>query len=190
MSSIRAFIAIAITPVMRAQLAAVQEALRAAGADVGWVRPDGIHVTLKFLGEVEVARCAAIEEALSRAVAGQAPFALHLAGVGVFPSARAPRIIWAGVMAGAEPLTAIAAEIEAAMVPLGFPPESRPFRPHLTLGRVKPPHGGESLRAGLVQCAQRDFGAVPVTECGLYRSDLTPQGAHYTRLHAAQLGEG
>jgi 2'-5' RNA ligase len=190
MSSIRAFIAVAIPPAIRAQLAAVQAALRAAGADVGWVRPEGIHVTVKFLGEVAVARCAAIEEALNRAVAGQAPFVLHLGGVGVFPSARAPRIIWAGVTVGAEPLTALAAAIAAAMVPLGFAPESRPYRPHLTLGRVKSPQGGESLRAELAQCAPCAFGTVPVTECGLYRSELTPQGASYTRLSTARLGGG
>jgi 2'-5' RNA ligase len=180
--AIRAFIAVEAADEMVARLTAVQDALRGAEADVGWTAPAGLHLTLKFLGDVAESRIPGLTEALAAVAGRQAPFTIRVAGVGVFPNPRHPRIIWAGVTDGADALRALASDVEAAMTAAGVPPEERPFRAHLTLGRVRAPHGLQRLMPLLDRYAAEDFGAQPVASVTFMRSELSPHGARYTVL--------
>lgn len=188
MALIRTFIAIAVDDRLRDALAEVQQHLREVGAGVAWVRPAGMHLTLKFLGDVEDTRVPEIAAAMAPVAAASVPFAATLAGTGVFPAPRRPRVLWAGITTGADALAALAAGIDDALTPLGFPRETRPFSPHLTLGRVKDPGDHHALLARLGTYAETEFGTTPVREITLYRSDLSPQGATYTALATAPLG--
>jgi len=186
----RVFLAVEATAEVMARLAALQEILRGAGASVSWTSPAGFHVTLRFLGEVEEAGIPPLATALAAVAARHAPFAVRVAGAGAFPSARRPRTIWAGVTEGEAPLRALAAAVKAAAVRAGFPPEERPFRAHLTLGRVREPRGTERLTRLLDAHAADDLGALPVTAVSVMRSELSPQGARYTALHRLPLTGG
>ncbi len=185
---IRTFIAIAVDDRLRDTLAAVQHELRAVGTGVAWVCPAGMHLTLKFLGDVEEARVPEIAAALTPVAAAVAPFTATLAGMGVFPTPQRPRVLWAGITAGAEALVALAAGVDAALTALGFPPEPRPFSPHLTLGRLQAPGDTAPLLARLEAYRDTIFGETPITALTLYRSDLSPRGAAYTALARAPLG--
>lgn len=189
MTEIRTFIAVDIAPEIVTRLLAVQQHLRQAEAAVSWVRPEGMHLTLKFLGNVDEARMPAIADALAAIARQHRPFSLRVAGTGAFPTLARPRVVWAGVAAGGDELRALAESIETALAALGFPRETRPFRPHLTLGRVKVPPADRRLADGVAAHRDEDFGEMPVTALTLYRSDLSPQGARYTVLCEARLGE-
>ncbi len=199
---IRTFVAVELEEPLRAAIGRAQAALRdrldralrqaAPGARIQWVRPDSIHVTLKFLGEIEEGRVAAIGEALERLAAGLAPLAVEVGGLGVFPDARAPRVLWLGLSGQVDALVRLAAAVDAALHTLGFPREERPFAPHLTLARVKDGQRdvGRALEAcgALGQPAQA--GPLPVRAIALMKSELRPSGALYTRLHEAVLAGG
>ena len=135
----RCFVAIDLTSDVRAAIARAQTRVRtaAAHADVRWVDPAQFHLTLKFLGAVPDDRVPAVSAALEGAVADTAPIALAAAGLGGFPSLRSARVLWAGITAGVPELARLAAAIDRALTPLGFPPEGRSFRGHLTIGRVR-----------------------------------------------------
>jgi 2'-5' RNA ligase len=144
----------------------------------------GIHLTLKFLGEVAAEQLEAVSASLGAVAAATPPIALGARGLGVFPTLTRPRVVWAGVPGGAGALAALAGRIDAAMAPLGFAPEARPFRGHLTLGRVRSPGGTRPLTAQVVAGGQAVFGDWTVRELQLYRSHLRPSGAVYEVLAA------
>ncbi|MEW6309219.1 MAG: RNA 2',3'-cyclic phosphodiesterase [Bacillota bacterium] len=175
----RLFIAIALEQCVRAALAAAAKRLAATGADVKWVEEENLHLTLKFLGEVEAGRIETLTAALTKAAAGAQAFTLSLDGLGSFPGSGAPRVVWARVYTGAKEAAALAARVEQAAAGLGFPREERSFSPHVTLGRRRTSYGGEALAtaiaAGQLAASQR------VDEFVLYRSDLRPAGPVYTR---------
>jgi len=185
----RLFVAANLAEDLRRPLAEAQRALAASGADVKWTHPAGWHLTLKFLGEVPEPQLATLVATIRQAVAeaGVGPFRLALRGIGGFPSARAPRVVWAGVVAGQEPLAALAASLERALEPLGFAPEGRPFSAHLTLGRVRSPAGREALAAKMQILAEQDFGEMQVTQVHLMQSRLSPRGATYNPVEAFPL---
>ncbi|MHB9025682.1 MAG: RNA 2',3'-cyclic phosphodiesterase [Armatimonadota bacterium] len=185
MAEIRAFIATHIDPAVLSRLAALQEEWRATGAPVSWVRPEGMHLTLKFLGEVPEERIPAVAEVLHAVARRHAPFALTLAGAGGFPNLRRPRVLWVGVTDGAVELGELARELAEGLAALGFPREQRPFSPHLTLGRVKAPAGLDALRRRVEAHADDLFGTTRVAGIALFRSELSPQGARYTVLRTA-----
>ena len=187
MPDIRSFIAVEMPQAILAKLATMQQLLRGEGAQVAWVRLEGLHVTLKFLGYVPAEQIAAIGDALAGIAERHRPFRLSVARIGGFPSPRRPRVVWAGVEAGVEEMSALAREVEDAMAALGFAREERPFQPHLTLGRVKAPEGIERLAAAMGAHAEEQFGEARVAEMVLMRSDLSPQGAHYTALRRVPL---
>lgn len=161
------------------------ERLRAPTRDVAWVDRDNVHLTLKFLGGVEAARLDAVAAALGAAVARRAAFHLVLQGLGAYPSAGRPRVLWAGVGEGAAAMSDLAGRVDAALAPLGFPRELRPFAAHATLGRVRVSRAdrglGEALASGGV------FGGQQVAHVSLMRSDLSPRGARYTELASLPL---
>ncbi|HUT73823.1 MAG TPA: RNA 2',3'-cyclic phosphodiesterase [Armatimonadota bacterium] len=185
----RAFIAVNMGDDLRRALAQAQERLRASGADVKWVRPEGIHLTLKFLGEVDDDRVPAIAEAVAAAVTPRARFRLRVEGIGGFPSPTAPRVIWAGVKDGARELGELARRVEDALEPLGFAREQREFSAHVTLGRCRSPRGRPELAARMREQIERQLGEMEVARVELMRSDLRPTGPIYTSQREFALGE-
>jgi len=191
----RLFIALNLDENLRRAIAEAQERLRASGADVKWVVPESIHITLKFLGWVDDARVPEVMEALAAALDGAAGFRLSLEGIGSFPTPTAPRVVWVGVKDGGEHLAALAERIEAAMGPLGFEREARAFSPHVTIGRCKSAQGREGLVAAMRGERDRQFGEMEARCVDLMRSDLRPTGPIYTsqrafRLTGAEAGQG
>lgn len=152
--------------------------------DVAWVGRDNFHLTLKFLGGVEPARLEAVVPALTRAAAGCPAFDLAVGGLGAFPSPTRPRVLWIGIDEGATESARLAARADDALAALGFERESRPFSPHVTLGRVREPRRQPGLAAAL---GGGIVGRQRVERLSLMRSDLSPRGARYTELAAIPL---
>src|SRR5579885_1537641 len=177
----RCFVAVDVAAGVRAVLARTQEVLRRAApsADVRWTRPEGLHVTLKFLGEVPEARCAEVAAVLSGVAAAHRAVGVLARGLGGFPGAGRPRVLWAGLARGG-----------AELAPLGFAAETRPFQGHVTLGRVRSARGLAALAAALARHAEEEIGAWTVSELVLYRSRLSPAGARYEALARLPLGGG
>lgn len=178
----RAFVAIDLAEEVRAALAREQSRLKAACArnhGIRWTRPEGLHVTLKFLGAIEAERATSVTNAL-RVVERFDPFKVEVQGFGFFPDARRPRVLWVGVQAPAA-LRDLAARVETALEALGFARESRPFKPHLTLARFDPPHAQPALTAAIGEAA-RGFGSFEVSKFFLFESRLRPGGAEYLKL--------
>jgi 2'-5' RNA ligase len=159
---------------------------------VRWVRPEAMHLTIKFYGDVEGEALPQVEAVLAEAARQARPLHLRLQGLGVFPNARRPQVIWAGLEGDLEALRHLQAEVEARSAQLGFAPEGREFRPHLTLGRVNGGlRPGDQMRLLEALKARRDeiFGTFAAETLCLVRSDLRPAGAVYTTLYAAPLGD-
>jgi 2'-5' RNA ligase len=179
----RLFIAIDLPDSVRAALAREQERLRAAcggSGDIRWTRPEGVHLTLKFLGEVASTRLEEITDRLSH-VAVFDRFEIDVRGFGFFPSARRPRVFWVGLEAPPG-LGDLAKSVEAAMALLGFPPENRPFQPHLTLARFQSQRAPPALEAAFQKSGDAAFGRFIVSEFFLFESKLRPGGAQYSKL--------
>ena len=164
---------------------------------IRWVRPAGFHLTLKFLGNVTQERLSGIVEVVGKVGPSIPPFMVSVSGVGVFPNARDPRVIWIGVRSVGEDLVRLQEGIEEGLEPLGFAREGRSFHPHFTLGRLKS-FGGtrrqvdsrparEALVKWIAQNEQREYGRFEVKEVLLMKSDLKPGGAVYTPLAAVGL---
>ena len=149
------------------------------------VSPQSLHVTLKFLGDVRADQVEPIVRALTAAAGSEPPFNFRVRGLGAFPHSGRPSVVWAGVADG-EPLTRLAARLEADLAPLGFAPEGRPYAPHLTLARVKfrPP---EALAQVFARHTDTPFLSVPVTSLKLYRSDQGSDGPIYKPVATAPL---
>jgi 2'-5' RNA ligase len=192
MEPIRAFIAIELPSQVKAALSELQDNLKTSkSASVKWVDPEGIHLTLKFLGNVDEAEISALNRALSEAVRGVAPFYLELGEPGAFPSSQAPRVVWVGVAGEIEPLRTLHNNIDHVLTPLGFPPEKRAFSPHLTLGRVREEAlAGEKRRLGESVAALKtgEKLSFKVESINLMRSRLTREGAVYSCLAYFALG--
>jgi 2'-5' RNA ligase len=184
----RAFIAVNMGDDLRRALAQAQERLRASGADVKWVLPEGIHLTLKFLGWVDDDRVPAIAQAVAAAVTPRARFRLRVEGIGGFPSPTAPRVIWAVVKDGARELGELARGVDDALEPLGFAREQREFSAHVTLGRCRSPRGRPELAARMREQIERQCGEMEVARVELMRSDLRPTGPIYTSEREFALG--
>jgi len=179
---IRAFLAIDVPDSYRAGLTAVQEALKKSGADVRWVTPANIHLTLKFFGDITDRQVEAIAAAAATIAATTPVLTLQAQSLGTFPGLRNPRVIWLGLAGQTDLLAILAQQLENAFVPLGFPAEKRPFTPHLTLGRVRSNRGREELQRLLENLVLPPFPAFPVNAVVLYQSTLRPQGAVYTPI--------
>ncbi|MEJ2235735.1 MAG: RNA 2',3'-cyclic phosphodiesterase [Syntrophobacterales bacterium] len=184
---IRSFIAIDFPEETRKALEDIQRELKQCGAGVRWVRPSSIHLTLKFLGNIQAAQVDDIALAVAQGVRDHPPITLGAAGLGAFPSLRKPRVLWIGMEGEVQRLTRIQSRVENALEPLGFVRESRPFRPHLTIGRVKDRRRLQSLIDAMAELKIPEFDSFDVTEIILYKSDLRPTGAIYTKLHRMPL---
>lgn len=187
----RLFVGLAPGAATRARLAAaaagLHEALGPAARGLRFAAPETLHLTLRFLGEVEAARVAAVAGALRAAAAAAAPFALEVGGAGAFPGPGRPRVVFLSLGGDLAALAALAAGLEARLVAAGFPPEPRPFRPHLTVARPR----GRARPAGLAAALAAAGGpAVPwaVAEATLFESHLGAAGARHEPLLVAPLG--
>lgn len=185
MPTIRTFIAIELAAPILEKLGDLQSRMQRdlPPTLLRWVRPEGIHLTLVFLGDIQAEQVDPIAEALAEACAGHAPFTVSVTGMGCFPNVRRPRVVWIGVEELSGALVHLQHDIDRALVPLGFRPEARAFSPHLTLGRVK--EGGRQALEALgayVERAKVHIGEMEVKAVHLIRSDLRPSGAVYTEL--------
>lgn len=181
----RLFVALTPGETLRSALATAQTDLRRllpANA-LRWTPPAQIHLTLRFLGDVPAADVPALREALAAVVRGGPAFGLAVGGWGCFPTARRPRVVWAGVQGDLAALGQLQAAMAAVTAPWGQP-ESGVFRAHLTVGRVRPlpPPRLRVLADALAACPGRPLGEWPVTAVELFRSELRPDGALHTRL--------
>lgn len=182
---IRTFIAIDLPPGVREKIETFERELKKADAAVSWVKPDRIHLTLKFLGDVPEERVPEIQAALEDVARASHAFRLKAAGCGAFPTLKQMRVVWTGIKGDQEALAKLARRVEEAMSPLGFEPEDRPFRPHLTLGRVKGKSRLRVLQEMLLENQGFEAEDFDVAEVVLYKSDLRPDGARYTPLFRA-----
>jgi 2'-5' RNA ligase len=189
---IRSFIAIELSEEAKEGLARLRKELeRDEHKFVKWVDPGGIHLTLKFLGNIPSKRVTEITEAIKEAARGISPFHLEISGLGAFPSLRQARVLWVGIGGEVDKLSRLQQNIDSTLAALGFAKEERPFVPHLTLARI---------RQGASPLERRSFGElvgsttfedkypVEVEAVRLMRSQLTPAGAIYTCLSAVGLG--
>ncbi len=182
----RLFIALDLTTQNRDALTKLQGRLKKADADVKWVEPENIHLTLKFLGEVQEEKIPKIITTIKESIAEFKPFNLEIVSLGAFPGLKYPRVIWAGIEKGKENLEKLAEAIETAMLRLGFPEEKRGFSSHLTLGRIRSDRNKNNLCR---EISQASFPALPqdISSVKLYQSRLTPQGPIYEKLAEANL---
>ena len=185
----RTFIAVEITGSALEAVLRYEEQLRQFPAKVRWARPEQMHLTLKFLGEIEEAQAEAVAEALKDLTGENQAFEAELKGLGGFPNLRRPNILCAGVEAGRAELTRLADQVERALEGLGFKREKRPYSPHLTLGRVKSIKGLDPVCKKLEADGDRSFGAFSVGEIVFFKSVLSPSGAEYTALGRFELAK-
>jgi 2'-5' RNA ligase len=192
MEKIRTFIAIELSESIKDDLTKLQERLKgeAPRGSVRWVRAEGIHLTLKFLGDVPADQIGEITKALQKSCQGFAPFSLSCGRLGCFPNLKRPRVMWVGIQEETGTLAQLQKAIEENVAPLGYPPEKRKFSPHLTLGRVqRRVSSGDLRRLGELVGASEigTLGHMEVRSVNLIRSDLRPSGAVYTRLAEVEL---
>jgi RNA 2',3'-cyclic 3'-phosphodiesterase len=193
----RVFVAIDLDPEIRKKIARFLEGVRGFAGDARWVRPESLHITLKFIGEQKEEQVAAIIQHL-RGVSGNS-VDLRFSGYGFFPTAKAPRVFWIGIQAGPE-LGELAASIDSALSELKILPEDRPYSPHLTLARSGAGSGSPKWRHGdapnstfanlqkrLAAMSELDFGTMAAREFSLYQSQLSPGGSKYTKLQTFSL---
>jgi 2'-5' RNA ligase len=193
MSLLRAFIAVEIPSGIHQAIEVQTTPIRTALNTllVRWVPSENIHLTLKFLGDVSPANVDLLEQMLSVEVCQHRAFEIGFGGLGAFPSPKRPRVIWIGIQAPAG-LEALQHGIEAATATLGYPDEERPFSPHLTIGRVKQNVSSadiQKIRTALEKTEVGSLGRTKVSAVHLFKSDLKPAGAVYTRLFSAPLGK-
>jgi RNA 2',3'-cyclic 3'-phosphodiesterase len=179
---VRLFVALEIPAAVRENFANFMNQLRLLAPQSRWVRPENLHATLKFIGEVPAENLGTIRTALAAVRSPQA-VTIDFRGLGFFPNEKHPRVFWAGMEASPN-LKTLASDIERAMEKLGIPREQRPFSPHLTLARFEPPRLPEKLRAPIQENAALEFGSLATKEFHLIESKLKPSGAEYTTLES------
>ena len=176
----RAFIAIDLPEDVHAALSRQQAEFRAASPEARWTRPEGIHLTLKFLGEISDEKAREVTEALKNCAAFER-FSLEVRGFGFFPDVHRPKVFWAGIEAPSE-LLQLAEQVEGAMEALGFAREQRAYSPHLTLARFRIPRPQPALKALVERRSDLSLGRFEVTEFFVFESKLSPHGAEYRNV--------
>jgi len=191
---VRSFIAI---PVPRTGLEVLEKVVKRLDSEMGgkvrWVRPRGIHLTLKFMGDIPALTLEQVLETLPQVTASFGPFEISMSGLGVFPNARRPRVLWAGLAGDLETLSALQLAVDEAVGRLGLPKEDRPFSPHLTLGRVRRDTNEEQSRTIGYLMSNTELQAVPpwsVDAVNLMRTELDPTGSRHYLVGSATIGGG
>ncbi len=185
----RCFIAIELPEAVKSTLSGIEEDLKKSKADVRWVKPDNIHLTLKFFGNIEEKKTEKIIEIMENICNQYAPFTIEIKGMGTFPNIKSPRVLWVGIEGNAT-LKTLQEEIENKMESIGFDREDRAFTAHLTLGRFRSSIEKEGLLKA-VKLHEKDtfVGSINVQSLSLIRSDLHPEGARYTKIIDISLGK-
>ena len=200
---IRAFLAVELSEELRGAIAAFQDDLKrrlqqdaSKEARISWVQPGSIHLTIKFLGDIEEQLITPLRDTVAEAVRDLPPFVVPVERLGVFPRPQAPRVFWVGPLEewerseGAQRLAAIQQSIEQACESLGFPREAKSFTPHLTLARIKEGerHAGNAIaRSGVMDRAVR-LGSLAIDSVVLMKSELRPTGSVYTKIWEVRMG--
>jgi 2'-5' RNA ligase len=191
METIRSFIAIGLPGEVKQALTHVQQKFKNAGrAPVRWVDPNIIHLTLKFLGDIDAVDTVKITAAMEEAARALSKFSIEVSGLGVFPNLQRVQIVWVGLSGELEKLNQLHKRIETALTPLGFKPEGRPFTPHLTLGRVRDNARPDERQALGRLVSGTDFKEkyiITVKSIDLMKSQLTREGPIYTKIGSAAL---
>jgi 2'-5' RNA ligase len=186
----RTFISVEISDAARRRVAELQAQMRAAGARLRWVRPPNLHFTLRFLGEIPAAQIARAVVATREVARSTDPFEVTIAGLGVFPSFDRPQVVWVGTTHGANLLETLAATLEAVLARERFPKDPRPFRPHLTLGRVRDVRQWGDLVRTLQRFRDVVIGTERIEAISVMESRLTPGGPVYSPREQVFLGHG
>ena len=190
MEQIRSFIAIELPNRLRLELGQLEAQLKSSKQPwVKWVNPDSIHLTLKFLGNIASDRTGEITRAMEEAAQGIPPFHLEVKDLGVFPNLKRVQVAWVGISGEVDKLGEFQQRLESNLACLGFAPESRPFTPHLTLARLRNQASlDERQRFGqLIAGSRFEAGAIEVDAINLMRSQLTREGAIYSRISSVRL---
>lgn len=187
MPKVRAFIACDIPDSLLEKISSIQDKLKGLDADVSWTKTGGIHITLKFLGDIEEDSVEKVAAIIEEASEGQRPFEVAIRSSGAFPNLKNPRVIWLGIEDKEKGLVQLQQPMDDGLKALGFEPEEREFKPHLTLGRVKGQKGKEALAAAVSELKGLDLGSFEVDRVILYKSELKPTGAVYTKLREIKL---
>ena len=184
----RLFVAAEIPKELRERLGRLQEVLRSLPLSVRWTSPQGVHFTLRFLGEVGIERLEMIAAVLRPVAASQPPLSLEAGGVGTFPEKGVnPRVIWAGIRGEVEAAVRLQDSIDGGLETIGLAREERPFRPHLTLGRARGPARGP-CRPILERYVSEQLGSFRVGDIVLFESRLSPEGPSYRPIERFPLG--
>ena len=187
--NIRAFLAIDPPEDILQAMSRLQEKLkREIGGRISWTKPQGQHLTLKFFGDISTEDVKNICSAVQNRVASGQSLNLKIEKLGVFPDARRPRVIWCGVTGDVEKLSVLQKQLDSDFAAISFPMEDRPFRAHLTLGRIKDSHGLTGINEALTKNSAFAAGEFNCTELILFQSKLSPKGAVYTKLAEFVLG--
>jgi len=186
MGKIRTFICFELPDKIKEKIADLQDNLKPYGSGVRWTRPDSIHLTLKFLGDVQEEQITDITSAVEKASEMIPPLKIQVSGCGAFPNLRRPRVFWVGVKEDSGKLLELQSNIETALEELGFPKEKRNFFPHLTFGRVKSRDGIPEMTDFL---KDHEFELKPfkAEQVIVMQSQLRPTGAVYTPLQEISL---
>jgi len=184
---IRSFLAIELPETIQTSLGEIEKDLESASADVRWVSPEKIHLTLKFFGRIEEAKIESIMDAIRELVEETRTFEIRTRGTGAFPGLRNPRVVWVGLDDPDGRLRDFQKQLDACLEKVGFEAESRDFRPHLTLGRVRSNRGKEGLVRKIEKHREEEVGVFRVEKVTLFKSDLRPTGSIYTPLREVRL---
>ncbi|MBW2514475.1 MAG: RNA 2',3'-cyclic phosphodiesterase [Deltaproteobacteria bacterium] len=188
-SKLRTFVAIELPESRQDDIRKLQHAFASQGLDIRWVKPMNLHLTLSFLGDVDPPDIDAVESVLSGTAANTPIFDLSPRGMGVFPNIRKPRILWVGMAGQTDMLRSVQKSVVGALVPLGFAADKRPYRGHLTIGRIKPRRTHQGRLVGALRTHQEFVSqAFTVKRLVIFKSDLRPDGPVYTRLCKMPLG--
>jgi len=181
--SIRSFLAVDPPQEIIDAIGMIQDRLRKnIHGDIRWVRPQGIHLTLKFFGTISESDVANISRVVENTTSTIAPFTLGIKRVGAFPDVKRPRVLWLGMDGDVDTLILLQKEVDAELHKYGFEKEDRTFRPHLTLARIKDPRGVIGLAKIMVKRENYEAGSFSAAGLNLFKSELTPKGAIYTKL--------
>jgi 2'-5' RNA ligase len=186
----RAFIALKLPAHVIDALGDLQSALKNQGLKLRWVQPANIHLTLKFLGDVSAEQLQAVKSVIQELSGSQTVFILESKGLGVFPTVKKARVLWSGIHGDVDRLATLQSDLDKALAGIGFVPDNRKFKGHLTLGRVKGRIDGKTLAAAITACGAFASSSWKVERLVLFKSDLKPSGAVYSELFAADLAIG
>ncbi|MFH0839145.1 MAG: RNA 2',3'-cyclic phosphodiesterase [Candidatus Omnitrophota bacterium] len=181
--TIRTFIAIELTKELQEELKDLQQELKKSNIDATWVRPENIHLTLKFLGNITTPRIEQIGSILEDTAKQRKAFYVGLSGIGAFPKLEYPRVVWVGINEGKQETAELAKSLEDKLGEIGFQKENRPFSSHLTLARIRNPHNKDKLKKIVEGISFTSKNKAYINKIILFKSTLTPQGSIYSKIY-------